>query len=179
MIGVDIVDHSVSFTESKHPFELLKKKILLSSEWGFAATKHDLNQVWAIKESAYKVWSQHKKDVFQNPHNIQILANNMQAGKWIVSVKGFQILTDLMVMDTYSVAISRPLHCLCTYSYFISSMHESVATHEWNHFFGVGPNHVECEFHELGFINRIKHQNKPFHYSRSHHGRYYLSAILA
>lgn len=179
MIGVDIIDKKKSYSSSKHSFEALSNKILSASEQLFCTTSNDLNILWAIKESAYKAWSVMHSKEFINPKRIKVISFNDVTGEASVAIE--QNVFNCRVTETveYIYAIATIQTLWPSIVIYIEEVSPQRPVNERTHFFGKGSMQSSYLLASSGFPNGLRTGNQCYHYSRSHHGRFYLSAILA
>lgn len=178
MIGVDIIDRDYSFSKSKHSFCELAGKVLADSEIHFCHSVSDLDIIWAIKESAYKVWSVKQSASFFNPKRIQILSYYPQEGKAQVSIHGLFIYSHFCASSDFIYSVSSLKEDISSCRLFFDKIPFRSGGIEQMCFMDNSPEKFTHIIHPMGFVYKVKIGSEIYGYSRSHHGRYYLSAIM-
>lgn len=173
MIGVDIVDFSSSFRSGKYSLDQYKSKILLKDEFKYCTNWNQLDLLWAIKESAYKCHFKQTGYPFNNPKKIHIIFLD-PCHLVFKAVVNEQIFTGRYTLGDDHVK------AVCTSD-------DSFATRTCDYIYNKSSLHVqEMPVFELsaqqmtpvsGFVREVSVEGKCYPYSRSHHGRYYFSAI--
>lgn len=171
MIGIDIIDRSCSFRNSKHSLEQCKSKILNEVEYSFCSGWNELDLLWAIKESAYKNHYKKTGSYFVNPKKITVLNMDYAGCKFSVAVEdsfysGFFVNHSEYVYAVCGIDIPTKLIL-----HKINSKQPS--PFKIPHYL----NNSVVEYHPDGFAEFVVYKATKYAYSRSHHGNYYISAM--
>jgi len=175
MIGVDVIDRSCSFKgKSKHSFADYISKIVNNSELDFCDSWEDLDLIWAIKESAYKCYFKKDAQSFLNPKKIRITRIDKQDCRFQVEIDEYYFTGHFKLTKDFVYVISsdKDDFALNVELFFLDDYTDAVYIQpEFNQ---QGSRYM---FHPLGFPQAIQQSEAIYAYSRSHHGKYYFSAI--
>lgn len=173
MIGVDIIDHSFSFRNSKYTLEQYKNRILNKSEFLFCTNWNELDILWAIKESAYKNHFKKTGFYFINPKRIMIVSLDLVERKFTVEIDEHYYSGTFEDKPEYVYAIcggAGPVKLFLHKTNGLIDVPSELPPFSINH-------HIE--YHPEGFPEFIVQEGSKYAYSRSHHGNYYISAMSA
>ena len=167
MLGIDIIDHSFSFRNSKYSLEQYKSKILNKTESVFCETWNDLDILWAIKESAYKNHFKKTGSYFINPKRILIVELNLITGTFGVDIDENHYSGSFKDNPEYVYAVCGEEIPVQLYL-FNKTEQPEIASYLKD---------ATIEYHPEGFPQFIVQGASKYAYSRSHHGNYYISAM--
>ncbi len=180
MIGVDIIDLSCSFSGSKYGLEDYKRKILNPSEMDLCNDLLSLECIWAMKESAYKCHSAETGDTFFNPKRIWVTQLDLNTSRFHAEIGCRSYKGSFCITPEYIYAICFNLHSEDNQGRLFIKSGSSLASdqEEWTEFFTSPDHFTKYLLHDRGFPCAIEHKGHYYAYSRSHHGAYYISAII-
>ncbi len=173
MIGVDVVDHSCSFHSGKYTLEQYKNRILLEDEMKYCNHWWQLDTLWAIKESVYKCNSQLTGKTFYNPKRIRIVLLDTQSSIFKAQADDLIFSGRYICTNDYvsAICVTNDSYARETQQYLLNN--ELLNT--------VVPPVFETSAPSkniiTGFTDKVRIGGRCYPYSRSHHGRYYFSAI--
>ena len=175
MIGVDVIDRSCSFQlNRRHNFTDYLSRIINTSELDFCDNWQDLDLIWAIKESAYKCYFKKSGKAFLNPKRIRITSIDRKQFRFRVEIDETYFSGRFKLTGEYVYAISTDQDDFATNVelFFLDDFKNAVQIHP-----EFGAKNAEYVLHPEGFPEAVKNVQAVYTYSRSHHGRYYFSAI--
>lgn len=177
MIGVDVTDLSNAFT--KHSVESYIGRILNPEETDYCKSRVDLARLWTIKESVYK-WAYRMTGYHSfNPKKIKITCLNSESNTFIAEVEDHILHGWSMneLDNTYSIATDPSIQWNDLRVFH--STNQDVDRKEKAYFkdvLAIDPIFLKNENEKFDIaINGV---GKELPYSRSHHGKYYFSAII-
>jgi hypothetical protein len=175
MIGVDVIDRSCSFQlNSKHSFTDYLSRIINTSELDFCDNWQDLDLIWAIKESAYKCYFKKNKQTFLNPKRIRITSIDRNELQFRVEIDEAYFTGRFKLTGDYVYAISTDEEDFANHVelFLLDDFKNTIQIQSE---FGI--HNAEYLLNPEGFPEAIRKSEAVFAYSRSHHGKYYFSAI--
>ena len=178
MIGIDIIDLSCSFSQTRHSLDDYKNKILCKSEFPYCNSFSNLEYLWAIKESAYKCHYKKSGKSFLNPKKILITDLDWTLCTFNVIIEDLSYLGSFHATDEYIYSIcfdnTRDTKDVRV---FIGSDMSHFNKDEVDFYSQKSKINASFQHHSMGFAQGLILGNNQFAYSRSHHGSYYISAI--
>lgn len=178
MIGIDIIDLSCSFSQSKHSLQDYMKRILNKSEYSFCNTFSDLELSWAIKESAYKCFYKKTNRSFLNPKRILITNIDWSLYLFNACIEDEVYSGRFHIEDEYIYALCFDSESSTNTKVFLDSFNKPLNFRNELDFFTEKKDvPVNFQLHDTGFPQVLVLNNHSYSYSRSHHGSFYISAI--
>lgn len=174
MIGVDIIDRSCSFQlNRRHSFTDYLSRIINTSELDFCDNWQDLDMIWAIKESSYKCYFKKYAQNFLNPKRIRITQIDRIKCTFRVEIDEYYFTGCFRLTGDYVYAISSDKDDFAEHVelFFLDQFSTSVQIQP--EFEKKG----DFKYNRIGFPEAVQSSDAIYAYSRSHHGRYYFSAI--
>lgn len=180
MIGVDIIDLSCSFNQSKYSLQDYMNRILNKSEYSFCGTNIDLEILWAIKESAYKCHFKQTHISFLNPKKILVTRFDKNSNLFNVQIGERFYTGNFKVTENYvySICFDNDSSNNKTEIFIDSNGGFLKSTEEFDFFFKKSEDLASFSFHPTGFPDSIRFKAHYYPYSRSQHGSWYISAIM-
>lgn len=180
MIGVDIIDLSCSFSQSKYSLLDYKNRILNKVEYWFCDSFIDLDIIWAIKESSYKCYFKQTNNLFFNPKRILITSLDREKNIFSVQIddhcyRGYFEINEKFI---YAISFDREDRGEGV-KVFIPPSNTASISEEFEFFFKAEPKLNAVTMHSCGFPSLFHQGSQAHSYSRSHHGAYYISVLLA
>jgi hypothetical protein len=174
MLGVDVIDRSCSFQlNRRHSFTDYLSRIINTSELDFCDNWQDLDMIWAIKESAYKCHFKKYGLEFLNPKRIRITQLDRPNCTFQVEIDECYFTGRFRLTGDYVYAISSDKDDYAERVEFFFLDQYSTAVQIQPEFEKNGL----FRYNGIGFPEAVQCSETVYAYSRSHHGRYYFSAI--